>query len=230
MSDELRRQALARDIARRMQLASFYELRVIDRALLELERSREGAGELRWERRLPTGPGDVDDSVRSVHLVTALPSRGVVETLCTESWPFNDLTERWCNPPIDKRCLACWRRSAGRSRAALVDIAAEIALEDRQRADLHEQARAEMLGAAAKVPVCATCRDTHRMMLRDREVMCTRCPTPCEDCRERTRGFGAGPYCATTPCACACHVTRSSAPVRVLSDDAEAPGEHGGEG
>lgn len=53
--------------------------------------------------------------------------------------------------------------------------------------------------------VCMTCRDTHTMMLGDRDVMCTRCPTPCERCRSRTPGAGPGPYCATTPCACGCH-------------------------
>jgi hypothetical protein len=59
--------------------------------------------------------------------------------------------------------------------------------------------------------VCDTCNDTHTMPLHDssgnvRDVMCTRCPTPCEKCRGRTPGGGGGPYCAKTPCACACHV------------------------
>jgi hypothetical protein len=31
-----------------------------------------------------------------------------------------------------------------------------------------------------------------------RKVHCTRCPTPCENCR-----FGA--FCETTPCGCECH-------------------------
>lgn len=56
------------------------------------------------------------------------------------------------------------------------------------------------------MPTCETCQDTHRMELRDREVPCTRCPTPCEKCRSRTPGFGPGAYCGTTPCACGCHV------------------------
>lgn len=53
--------------------------------------------------------------------------------------------------------------------------------------------------------VCSTCNDTHRMELGDRVVMCTRCPTPCEQCRQRAPGFGPGAYCGSTPCACACH-------------------------
>lgn len=54
------------------------------------------------------------------------------------------------------------------------------------------------------VPVCSTCNDTHRMTLRDRDVMCTRCPTPCQGCR----AGGTGAFCATTPCACRCHTAR----------------------
>lgn len=40
MSDEIQRQALARDIARRLQLASLDEVRVVDRVLLRLEQTR----------------------------------------------------------------------------------------------------------------------------------------------------------------------------------------------
>ena len=56
-------------------------------------------------------------------------------------------------------------------------------------------------------PVCGTCKDTHRMPYgdadfgEDRMVMCTSCPSPCEECR-------GGPYrafCASTPCDCGCH-------------------------
>ncbi len=48
---------------------------------------------------------------------------------------------------------------------------------------------------------CETCNDTHSMSLRGSLVPCTRCPTPCQECRIN----GRGAYCATTPCACACH-------------------------
>lgn len=48
MSDEIQWQALTRDIARRLQLASHDALRVIDRVLLRLEavRERHGAHDL----------------------------------------------------------------------------------------------------------------------------------------------------------------------------------------
>lgn len=44
---------------------------------------------------------------------------------------------------------------------------------------------------------CEHCEDTHEVYGR----MCTRCPTPCQECR----AGGNGPYCETTPCACPCH-------------------------
>lgn len=49
--------------------------------------------------------------------------------------------------------------------------------------------------------LCSTCNDTHWMMLGDREVMCTRCLVPCQQCRSD----GYGPYCRTVPCDCVCH-------------------------
>jgi len=54
-----------------------------------------------------------------------------------------------------------------------------------------------------KKPVCDNCNDQHLMSSWEdcSEVMCTACPVPCQKCR---RG-GNGPYCETTPCACACH-------------------------
>lgn len=63
-----------------------------------------------------------------------------------------------------------------------------------------------LLPAAAPTPVCATCSDTHMMPFDDREVMCTRCPVPCQLCR----AGGNGPFCENTPCDCACH-TRAPA-------------------
>lgn len=53
--------------------------------------------------------------------------------------------------------------------------------------------------------VCEVCEDTHMMLLGERDVMCTRCPNPCESCRQHAPGRGGGPYCQSTPCACACH-------------------------
>jgi hypothetical protein len=66
--------------------------------------------------------------------------------------------------------------------------------------DLNHRLDAEL--AANPDPVCSTCKDTHSMPLNGTEVMCTRCPVPCERCR---RQDPQGPYCATTPCACGCH-------------------------
>jgi hypothetical protein len=51
--------------------------------------------------------------------------------------------------------------------------------------------------------VCAHCNDTRRMSIGEREVPCTRCPRPCEECR-------SGGYCRSVPCSCRCHVPASS--------------------
>jgi len=67
--------------------------------------------------------------------------------------------------------------------------------------------------AQAARAVCATCLDTHTMTLRDRQVPCTFCPTPCEACR----AGGNGAYCAKTPCACDCHVGRTRGSVGTAS-------------
>jgi len=70
-------------------------------------------------------------------------------------------------------------------------------------------------------PVCSTCNDTHQMVLHgemghdERVVMCTRCPTPCEECRTRGPGRAGGPYCATTRCACQCHAKNVPSPAMV---------------
>jgi hypothetical protein len=82
MGDDIQRQALARDLARRLQLASLDELRVVDRTLTALEFLRAGD---------PTG----GDELASDYVGTML---------------------------------------------------ANLEAEDRLRAQLHEQARAEMLG------------------------------------------------------------------------------------
>lgn len=65
-------------------------------------------------------------------------------------------------------------------------------------------------------PVCDVCKDTHEVTTRrdgyeDRVIMCTSCPTPCDNCRQGAGipGQGLGPYCSTTPCPCGCHKTKS---------------------
>lgn len=208
--DPIRHRAIADNIAARLRCCSILELQVIDQALGTLEgvRERDALGR-RWERRIATGPGDVD---RSWHLVKARQRRDAatlqlvsdgVETACRARWAPNDATEAIDNPPLLERCGACWREAVqGDALAlALIDAVDEIAARERALDEAHERERDE---AVPRV-VCSTCNDTHRMSLGDREVMCTRCPTPCERCRQRTAGCGAGAYCAVTPCACPCH-------------------------
>lgn len=152
--DEIRRQALARDIARRLQLAGQDELRAVDRVFLTFEIIREGAGDRRWQRRLPTGPGDRD---RSFHLVIGRP--WVVETLCNGSWRFADRSEQRTNPPLAERCRACWLRAVDGDWLAvqLIALANELEDEDRERAELREQARAEMLEPGPGEQACSRC-------------------------------------------------------------------------
>lgn len=200
MPDDLLCNALARGIAVRLPLASEGELRAVDVVLQTLEAIRHGDGR-DWLRRLATGPGDVD---RDYHLARRL--RATYATACGGSWELDDAVDLSPNPPLVERCHACWRAAAASSPGgpalgeALLVVVAEMEERDQERHELREAARAEMLG-----PVCSTCGDTHRMTLGDREVMCTRCPTPCEACRVRHRGSGAGAYCSATPCSCGCH-------------------------
>jgi len=58
--------------------------------------------------------------------------------------------------------------------------------------------------------VCSTCNDTHLMTLGDdQEVLCTRCPVPCQNCRGKNKeGYRQGAYCDTIPCPCLCHKKR----------------------
>lgn len=63
-------------------------------------------------------------------------------------------------------------------------------------------------------PVCAACNDTHVYWsaTAERELMCTRCPRPCEVCRRGADGI-PGAYCNQTPCSCACHRPKSGTAV-----------------
>ena len=147
MSDELQRAALARSIGVRLHLCSLGETRLLDVVLQVIEQLRAG-GDRRWERRIATGRGD-SDSV--FHLVRQMPSSGVVTTLCNGSWGFADRTEAPDSPPLDERCEACWRAACGGSAIgmALLDVVGQIAIHDRDTAELREQARAEMVGESA---------------------------------------------------------------------------------
>jgi hypothetical protein len=60
-------------------------------------------------------------------------------------------------------------------------------------------------GEQRNEPVCPRCNDSHLMELNEREVPCTLCPTPCDECRGRVRKSA---YCEETPCSCECHKER----------------------
>ena len=54
--------------------------------------------------------------------------------------------------------------------------------------------------------VCSRCNDTHLIEHEGsrgyaRKIMCTSCPSPCEDCK----GGPWDAFCETTPCPCRCH-------------------------
>lgn len=99
-----------------------------------------------------------------------------------------------------------------KASVALIEVELE---RDQLREALH--AANERLKRAGCLPievpgsqrhVCSTCNDTHGMELNGVIVMCTRCPTPCQQCRSG----GNGPYCETTPCECDCHKRKDGAP------------------
>lgn len=71
---------------------------------------------------------------------------------------------------------------------------------------------------------CTTCGDTHRMSLRGELVPCTRCPVPCAKCRSGAGvpGQPLGAYCASTPCACACHPVNTAQAAALAALAAEA--------
>lgn len=129
--------ALVRTLSKRVAAASLAELRVLERVLDQLEIQRRD----RWERRLATGPGDVDRSFHLVHV-----SGGSVCTLCNGRWDLGDAVETQAYPTLGDRCPACLRRAGRNSMAdALIyDVEAEIAAEDRAAADRQAVARALM--------------------------------------------------------------------------------------
>jgi hypothetical protein len=70
-----------------------------------------------------------------------------VQTLCRGSWPFGDLTATRANVPLGERCLACWRRAAGCDafEGALIEAWLDLETEDRDREQLHEAVRDELM-------------------------------------------------------------------------------------
>lgn len=60
-----------------------------------------------------------------------------------------------------------------------------------------------VMRAIVDVPVCDTCKDTHRMTIGGQgPYLCTACPVPCRGC---ARDDGRGAFCEKTPCGCPCH-------------------------
>jgi len=144
MSADLQRRGLASDLTRRLQLASHDELRLADAALTAIEQARG----LQWERRIATGPGDVD---RLFHIATPRLSRGIVETRCRGSWPFADPVERQSNVPVVERCLECWRAVADHPiSVGLLAVVEDLCAQDVERAELREAARREMFVGAER--------------------------------------------------------------------------------
>ena len=159
MSDDLQLRGLLRGFMARLPLCNLGEARVLDVALTTLEQIR-GGGDRQWQRRIATGPGDVD---RSWHLTKPRrppfqpqpdPWADGVVTACSGSWDLTDAAETSLNPPIDERCHACWRAACGGSAIgmALLEVAGQLAIQDRDRAELREAARDEMFSAPVAVP------------------------------------------------------------------------------
>ncbi len=100
--------------------------------------------------------------------------------------------------------------SSGLRGVSVEDVESAIAsLESRRRILLSEIAEAirREPAALANQASCSGCGDAHRVEVGDRTDPCTRCPLPCEGCRDRTGG-NPGAYCASAPCACTCHGVR----------------------
>lgn len=141
MTDDIRRAALARDISRRLQLVSLADLRLLDRLLIGVEQQRDR----RWERRLATDPGDVDTLF---HLVDRISGGSVITKGCNGRWPIGDAVETQSPaPPIAEMCPACLRAATAPEwlGTILSALAEHLAIEDRDRAALHEAARDEIV-------------------------------------------------------------------------------------
>lgn len=143
MNGDLERRRLLAGIVARLPAASLDELLGLDQHLATYEAIREGADGRRWERRLPTGPSDFD---RSFHMAIGKPSRGIVDTLCNGSWPFDDLAEHQHNPAFAERCRACWLAAVAGNWLAFghVVLADQLEDEERRRAAKRELARREL--------------------------------------------------------------------------------------
>lgn len=139
---DVARLALVRGIMCRLAIASHDEARAVDKILTRLEQLR-----FIWSRRIATSPHDVDS-----HFHLAAPIGDAVTTRCHGRWGLLDEYETSDAPPVMDRCLAC-QRAAWRETeldpliAAVLEL---IAAEDRERATLREEARAEMFDAGGE--------------------------------------------------------------------------------
>lgn len=68
------------------------------------------------------------------------------------------------------------------------------------------------MAGETKCVICDVCNDTHRNPGPTGSLLCVYCPVPCQRCRQG----GRGPYCETTPCACACHHGSRHYPVVIV--------------
>lgn len=137
---DIQRNALARDLAMRQHRATLDELRVIDRLMIRVEQLRD----LSLERRVSTGPGDVD---HGWHWVVR-PGGDSAITGCNGRWPITDPVERMAGVPLLEVCPACadrWFDIASTS-SSVAGVMLELREETERRAALHEAARIEMTG------------------------------------------------------------------------------------
>lgn len=150
MSHDLQLTAIARSIAKRLPELSLESAHLVDTFIATLEHIAN-AGE--WERRVATGPGDVD---ASWHLVRHL--RATVATSCGGSWAITDEVEQHDSPPVAERCETCWRAAAASSPGgpalgeAILVLVAETAERDRESAARQERTRDEMFEPAPAEP------------------------------------------------------------------------------
>lgn len=140
---DLVRNALQRDLERRLSSTPFFDLRILDQLATRLEQLRA----LSWTRRLATTEHDGDTRF---HLPSIAGGR--VVTRCNGSWCLDDACEVSIDgPPVNLMCTDCvrrWARGKDLDMHGLIDLAHEIAFEDVQRAELQKQAPREMTGGA----------------------------------------------------------------------------------
>lgn len=153
MTDEIQRRGLLRSLTACLADCSYEELRVLDVPLQTLLMIRAG-GDRQWQRRIATGPGDVDRSWHLARYRAGFRPASVV-TLCSGSWAALDAIETSLNPPLEERCHACWREACGGSAIgmALLEVVGQLAILDRDRAELREQVRDEMVPRRARRPL-----------------------------------------------------------------------------